>query len=454
MHRPYRRWLMILLGLGSVLRVMAASDVEALLILVGDQHSAYARTAQFVAHVDRIKTENPATPMAVLINGDSFEYGNAIARRTSGAIDLAMLAALVRRAPTILNLGNHEPEFDGAARTVERLRATGVVVVGNLRNRATGELFAPAATRLQLGRANMVITGITTDDLSQYRAPVRPTLDLAIPAAWAEEMFPKLLSEAPIKILLSHVGLRHDRGVFAFVPEGALIAGAHDHTRYVERMGKTVYIHSGSWNSHLSVVRLRLDEGAAGWDVEQREIRDDDPADPELRALIRVTEAKHLTDEDLKPVGKSERALGRREAARFVVEAVRRAANVDAAFIGNTTFGGGLPHGEVTEFALNSCVRFDGTVWVTEVTGERLRALLAKANQGPATPFSERTGEFQFACGPAEIEAGQLYRIATNDWGVRNRKRYFGDEEIVFVEQPGLTLKSIVAAAIAAGEAK
>jgi hypothetical protein len=108
----------------------------------------------------------------------------------------------------------------------------------------------------------------------------------------------------------------------------------------------------------------------------------------------------------------------------------------------------------VTEFALDSCVRFDGTVWVGEVTGERLRALLAQANQSPDTPFGERTGEFQFARGPAEIVPGRLYRIATTDWGVRHRQRYFGDGEIAFVEQRGLTLKSIVAAAIASGNAK
>jgi 5'-nucleotidase/UDP-sugar diphosphatase len=326
-----------------------------------------------------------------------------------------------------------------------------VNVIGNLVNRANGELFAPAATQLQLGRTDVVIAGITTDILAQYRAPVRPALDLTAPATWAREKFPELLSQGSVKIVLSHAGLRLDREVFPYLPDGTLVAGAHDHAVFVHRMGRTVYFHSGSWNSHLSIVRLTLGSEGPTWEVEQREIRDSDSADPELAGLIRDVEARHLTAEDVRPVGKILQAVSRKKAAACVVRAVRRAAGVDAAFIGNTTFGDGLPEGEVSRFALDACVRFDGTLWVAEVTGARLKTLMREANQGPDTPFAERRGEFQFADGPVEIVAERLYRIATNDWGARNRERYFGADEIVFSEKPELRLKAIVAAELAAG---
>ena len=116
--------------------------------------------------------------------------------------------------------------------------------------------------------------------------------------------------------------------------------------------------------------------------------------------------------------------------------------------MGNTTFGDGLPAGEVSQFALDACVRFDGTIWVAEITGARLRTLLQGANQGPDTAFVDRRGEFQFAAGPDRIVAEQRYRIATNDWGVRNRERYFGVEEIKFSERPELRLKAIVVKAL------
>ena len=38
---------------------------------------------QFVAHVDRLKADNAGVPLTILIDGDSLEYGNAIARRTA-----------------------------------------------------------------------------------------------------------------------------------------------------------------------------------------------------------------------------------------------------------------------------------------------------------------------------------------------------------------------------------
>ena len=444
------RWLIACCAFGTLL---PARQVDAILFVIGDQHSAYARSAQLVAQVDRVKASNPGVPVAILIDGDSFEQGNVVARRSEGAADLALFAALARRGPTIINLGNHEPEFHDVPETVKRVGATGVTVIGNLADRSTGSLFAPASTRLSLGRAELVVAGVTTDILAQYRAAIRPTLDLSAPATWAREKFPELLAAAPLRIVLSHAGLRLDRGMFPFIPEGALIAGAHDHAQFVERMGQTVYFHSGSWNSHVSIVRLQLSAEGPTWTVEQQAIRDADPADAELAAVITEIQRTHLTAADLVVVGQLPGALTRDDSARYVVRAVRRATNADAAFIGNTTFGDALPAGDVTQVDLNSCVRFDGTLWTAELTGTRLRKLMSRANQGPDTPFAERDGEFSFADGPLNIVADRMYRIATNDWGVQNRSRYFsatGADEISFTEIPTLRLKAVTAAALAA----
>src|SRR5436190_2091838 len=107
------RRLMLRLAVGAIFVAQfaaAAARPEALLVIAADQHSAYERTAQFVARIDRLRSEHPGVPLAILIDGDAFEYGNAIARRTNGVIDFAMSAALAKRGPTIVNFGNHEPE--------------------------------------------------------------------------------------------------------------------------------------------------------------------------------------------------------------------------------------------------------------------------------------------------------------------------------------------------------
>lgn len=446
------RWfLLALLAWQTVGRVAALpGSAQALLIVTGDQHSAYERTAQFVALVDRMKRDNPGLPLAVLLDGDTQEYGNAVARRSAGEIDFAMYTALAGRAPTVLNLGNHEPEFFDLPETVKRIEATGVRVISNITDRATGQPFAPALTKLPLGHTEAVVVGVTTDRLSTYRIAVRPSLDLANPVVWAKANFPGLLDTAPLKIVLSHAGLAADRAMLELVPDGTLFAGAHDHLRFVQEFGRTVYFHSGSWNEHVSLAWLRRDAaGAAHWQVEPVALRDSDPADPEMAALISEVRAHYLQPEDRAAIGRTTGAASKAEAARSAAEALRMSAGVDAAFIGNTTFGGGLPAGDVTREAFDAFVRFDGAIFVAEVDGRRLRQLLAAANQGPGTPFAERRGEFNFAAGPAETDPARTYRIATTDWGARNTDRYFGEPAIAWTERTGLRLKAAVLARLA-----
>ena len=427
-----------------------AADPEALIVIAGDQHSAYERTAQVVAAVDRLKAGHPGLPIAILLDGDTLEYGNVVARRSNGAVDFAMFAALARRAPTVVNLGNHETEFADLAATVARIEATGARVVTNIGDRSTGHPAAPSSVRLPLGQREALVIGVSTDDLSTYRAAVRPSLDLADPIAWAKAKFPALLVGAPVTIVLSHAGLKADRGMLPLVRDGTLFVGAHDHLRFVQSFGRTVYVHSGSWNTCLTLAWLgRSASGATQWDVEQVPVSDEGPRDAELAALIRETRAKYLEPADRDVVAHLPAPLAPPEAAREVVAAFRRGADVDAAFIGNTTFGGGLPAGDVTRETFNSCVRFDGTVFVADVAGARLRQLLAAANQGPDTPFDQRGGEFLVANGLATIDDGKVYRIATTDWCAKNSQRYFGEPAIEWRQQSGSTLKQIALSALA-----
>ncbi|MSU48168.1 MAG: bifunctional metallophosphatase/5'-nucleotidase [Opitutus sp.] len=434
-----------------VTRIHAAAPAppEAVLVVVGDLHSAYERSAQLVARVDRLRAENAGVPLAILIDGDSLEYGNVVARRTSGAIDFALFAALAKRAPTILNLGNHEPEFHDVPETVKRLRATGLVVIGgNLRDRESGRPFAPASTTLKLGAREATLVGVTTDRLATYRAAIRPQLDLADPVVWAKANFPALLKDAALPIVLSHAGLRADREMLPLVPDGTLFAGAHDHLRFVHRAGGTVYFHSGSWLEFVSIARLRRTDGALRWEVEQVRLNADDPADPGLAKIIRETLAQQLTPEETAVVGRTPRAFGPGDAAQFAVEAARRAAAADVALVGATTFGAGLPAGDVTRFAFDACVRFDGPLFTAEVEGGVLKKILARANQGPDTPFAERGGENLVAAVTGEIVAGRTYRLVTTDWIAKNARNYLGDTPPALTERPKLTLKAAVLAAL------
>lgn len=429
--------------------MLRAAVPEAILVVTGDQHSSYAQMPRFVGLVDRLRAENPGVPLAVLLNGDTQEHGNVVARRSHGAADFAMFAALARRVPTYLNLGNHDPEFYDVAETVRRVRATGVAPVSNLRGR-DGRLFTEPAAALKLGAHEAVLVGVATDHLSAYRVPLRPELDLANPAVWAKEKFPALLAAAPLKIVLSHSGLEADRAILPLLPPGTLFAGAHDHLRFVHEEGGVTYFHSGCWNSHASVVRLfHGTDGAPRWEVEQVEIDGSVPADPGLLAFVAAQLKEHLAPEDRAVVARLPEALAPAAAARFVVETLRTAAQADAAFVGNTTFGGGLPAGGVTKFDFDACVRFEGAIFVAEVTDAQLLGLVARSNQGPDTAWEKRRGDFLVAALPRPVAPGRTYRIATTDWGARNTATYFGFDP-GWREAPDLKLKALALRALAA----
>lgn len=429
----------------------AAERPDAILLVAGDLHSAYDRTAQFLARVDRVRFENPGVPVAVLLNGDTFELGNAVAKRSSGAIEFALFTALAARVPTVVNLGNHEPEFHGVAETIAKIQATGVTVLaGNVLNSSNHQPYAPASVRLPLGPREATVVGITTDRLSTFRLAVRPELDLADPVVWAKQNLPALLKDAALPILLSHAGLKTDRAILPLVPDGTLFAGAHDHLRFVHREGRSAYFHSGSWTEFVSLARLRVSTQGPTWEVEQLRISAGDPVDEPLAALIRATFAQDLTAEETALVGRTVRALGPTDAALFAVEAARRAAGADFALVGATTFGAGLPAGEVSRYALDACVRFDGSLFTAEVDGAWLQKLLARCNQGPATAWSQRAGENLVAASVPDLRPGARYRFVTTDWVAKNARNYLGEDAPALTEIPQLKLKAAVLQALVA----
>lgn len=171
-------------------------------------------------------------------------------------------------------------------------------------------------------------------------------------------------------------------------------------------------------------------------------------ADEELTALIGATFAEHLTEEELAVVGISPKAQTLGESARFAAATLATAAGADVGFIGHTTFGTGLPSGEVTKYVFDSVVRFDGKLVTTEVDRKTLDEILARTNQDGDIPLSARTGDFLYAA-PIELADKPTYKLVTNDWSATNQKSYFGREDLVFVEiEPVVQVKATVLEAL------
>lgn len=422
------------------------AGAEALVIAMADLHSAYARLPQILAAIDRIIADS-AVPVMIAINGDVFERGNVVALRSGGAADLAFLEALSRRAPVVLNLGNHETALvDDMASSVARLQGLGIEVVSNLIDRRTGRFFAPVSTQVSLGGMRLGFLGLATPSPFTYRAPVRETLGFLDPVAFAADTAASLASAHDAAIVLSHAGVTADRGILPGLGASSVLMGAHDHLSFTHDAAEAPFFHTGSWGGALTLIGLAPGRRAT---LERRVIDGTLPADEALAETVEAQLAAHLTDEERAVIGVTTIPRDLAQSVLFAAEALRAATGADLAMLGHTTFGQPLPMGPVTRYAFDAFIRFDGALTVAEVTGAQLAQIMGRANQRRATSLDQRTGDFVYAA-ELDIDPAATYRLAVNDWTATNQAAYLGTQDLAFAPVAGLTLKAVTAEALAA----
>jgi len=446
-----RRLVLQLLASSAVLPALAgpalaqATAPAARLIVLSDLHSAYERSAQLLAAV-AAEVAASTGPCAILINGDVFELGNVVATRSEGAIDWAFLERLNRLAPTVLNVGNHEPDLiNDLAQFITRARRAGVTVLSNITDTRTGTLYTQPGFQLDLGSIPVALVGIATPSINTYPKPTREQMSIPDAVEWATANLEANLPAGSLHVVLSHAGVVADRGILPLLADGSLLVGGHDHLVLEHAEGATRYVHTGSWSSLFTVVDIAADRSLS---LRQVNVDLGGEADAELAALVASTLAKHLTAEELAVVGISPRNQTLGESARFAAASLAEATGADVGFIGHTTFGTGLPSGEVTKYVFDSVVRFEGKLVTAEVDRATLDAILARANQDGDIPLSARTGDFLYAA-PIELADKATYKLVTNDWSATNQKSYFGREDLAFTElEPVVQVKATVLAAL------
>ena len=447
----HRRQVLQLLGTAAVLPALGAGFAQAQetsaarMIVLSDLHSAYERTAQLLAAIEAEIAASDA-PAAILINGDVFELGNVVATRSGAEIDWAFLARLASLAPTVLNIGNHEPDIENdLAIVIAQANDLGITVLSNIVDARTGAPLTDAAATLDLGGLPVRVIGIATHAITTYPAPTRELIEIPDPAVWARENLAAALEGDAFPVVLSHAGVIPDRdAILPLLADGGLLIGGHDHLILDHSEGDTRYIHTGSWSSLFTVAEISADGAVA---IARRAIDLDAPADAELAALIAATLDAHLTDEERAVVGASPAAQTLSESARFVAATMAETTGADIGFIGHTTFGTGFPAGDVDLYTFNSVVRFDGTLVQAEVDAGVLEEILARANQDGDIALAARTGDFLYAA-PDALEAKDTYTIVTNDWSAINQASYFGREDLEFTEVPDLRVKALVIEAL------
>ncbi|WP_313617208.1 metallophosphoesterase [Rhizobium sp.] len=430
-----------LLPLMVAARPAMAQDVALRAIVISDLHSAYERIGQLLAAIETHIAADK-TPHVILLNGDLFEIGNAVAARSAGEIEWTFLAALAKLAPTVINIGNHEPDIDNdLANFVSRAKALGITVLSNIIDKRSGTAYAPASAEMSVAGQQIVVAGLATNAINTYPKATREMLDIPQPVEWAKANLPGIVKQGAINIVLSHAGVVADRDILPLLPDGTLIIGGHDHLNFVHEQGATRYVHTGSWCTSMTVATITAPGKAAA--IETVAIDRGAPASPALKSLIEQTLEKHLTAEERAVVGKSAKAMTVDEAGRHVAQLIAAKTGADVGFIGHTSFGAGLPEGDIRRYDFNASLRFDGKLMVTEVDGAVLQHILKRCNQDGDIALADRTGDYLYAM-PEKPETKERYRLVCNDWSATNQKSYFGRSDLVFAEVPEVKLKQTV----------
>ena len=430
-----------LLPLMVAARPAMAQDVALRAIVISDLHSAYERIGQLLAAIETHMAADK-TPHVILLNGDLFEIGNAVAARSAGEIEWTFLAALAKLAPTVINIGNHEPDIDNdLANFVNRAKALGITVLSNIIDKRSGTAYAPASAEMSVAGQQIVVAGLATNAINTYPKATREMLDIPQPVEWAKANLPRIVKQGAINIVLSHAGVVADRDILPLLPDGTLIIGGHDHLNFVHEQGATRYVHTGSWCTSMTVATITAPGKAAA--IETVAIDRGAPASPALKSLIEQTLEKHLTAEERAVVGKSAKAMTVDEAGRHVAQLIAAKTGADVGFIGHTSFGAGLPEGDIRRYDFNASLRFDGKLMVTEVDGAVLQHILKRCNQDGDIALADRTGDYLYAM-PEKPETKERYRLVCNDWSATNQKSYFGRSDLVFAEVPEVKLKQTV----------
>jgi 2',3'-cyclic-nucleotide 2'-phosphodiesterase (5'-nucleotidase family) len=439
----------VALALGAPARA-DRSGADMILIALADLHSAYGRLPGIVRAVRDIVASAQGTPVAILLNGDVFERGNAVAKNSEGMADWAFLGALRASAPLIYNIGNHEVALrDDLTSLVTGVKRIGAHIVSNVMDNRTGGFFAPVSARVAMGRRRIGVMGLASNDPLAWREAARDALGLLDPESFAGSMMTSAFTGADLPIVMSHAGLAADKRILAKLPAGALMIGAHDHLTLEHRENGGLYVHTGCWGESLSVISVRFAPEGPQFEVETVAIAADAPQDLAISGIVKAATLAFLPIDGREIIGALPRALSRTESMLFAADAVRRAAGADIALLNHSAFGAPLPGGGLRRYDLDNFVRFDGDVMTAEVDGATLAAILKGANQHDAATLDARTGDYVHARALTP-EAGRMYRVATSGWVAGRQAAYLGAEGVNFVPAPDVAIKTSIEAALRA----
>jgi 2',3'-cyclic-nucleotide 2'-phosphodiesterase (5'-nucleotidase family) len=391
-----------------------------------DEHCDVGGAARRATLAKRLRAQAKA-PMLLIDSGDTTTRG-PLATQYEGVDEIAAMNAI---GYDLAAVGNNEFKLKDAAdrhdaagaqaalaRLVRQSRFPWICANAAEADGAMLPGVKPYIVR-RIGRLRVAFLGLTTQRSQSY--PQTKGLKFTDPVEAAKVWVPKARAEADVVIAITHIGVFDDRRLARGSRGIDAIVGGDSHTYLYQPIeeknldGQVVpIVQDGEFGVRLGVFNLTFEGGR---DHRWRLAHYDDalmPVDASLRpdpALAALVEG-YARPLDV-PVGHLA-AIGATPAERNAMTA----ADLAAAFkLAAGTDVGIQPEGDlfesfrtrdVTRFQVHAIVPFHDSVWKGQVTGQKLKELLAKPSQ--------LGGVMHATIAPADIDPARTYSFATTDF--------------------------------------
>lgn len=387
------------------------------------------------ALIDKIRKEAGPEKVLVLDAGDVYQ-GTPMSAMFKGKVDYKIMKMIGYDAMT---LGNHEFDF-GQKVLLSNIKDSGLpVVCSNVIYEKTKQyLIKPMAIKV-IGGIRIGIIGIVTPETPTATHPDNVKgLRFTEPVSAIKYFLSKTNENPAFLIVLSHCGYDSDIEIAKAVPQVNVIVGGHTHTK-VEKptwVGNAIVVQDYQWGADLGRLDLKItgdeDNGYTIKDAGGKliPITDKMPSVPAIDAVLDHY-SKLLSGKMDQVIGFSGSYLdnsgskkGETSIGDLVSDVIRQAGKAQIGFQNGGGIRSSLDKGPVTIGEMYTILPFDNTITVMQLTGSQIKGILERSlssaekfMQVSGAVISIKAGKItEITVGGEKLEAGKLYRVATNDF--------------------------------------
>ncbi len=362
----------------------------------GEKIGGAARIAGLVRKIEEANNARGWETL-VLFGGDAIT-GTLLSSQFKGAAEFDFFNALGVDAMVI---GNHE--FDNRLSGLQKLidRAKFPLISANIYWKNSGEHLVSPSTIIDKNGLKIAVVGLTTETTytSTYPANVRG-IRFTDTIKEAKKELKSLKGKAPLKIALTHLGVREDIKLAKRIRELSAIIGGHDHVskdEYCRVIRGTPVCQTPAYGHYLGRLDFEVDgESVKYLGSKLMAITDDIAKDREVKRILQGY-SSHLNKRFNEVIGKSTTTItpsrkGRNFLGTLVAKSVKWKMKTDVAFINSGSVRAPIRKGKITLKDIAEVQPFDNHLVKFSAAGKIIKEALDHGIKRGGGAFPQTAG--------------------------------------------------------------